>query len=342
MNLNLNIDIPFASVSLAHTPTPIERMLNLSRLLSGPDVWIKRDDCTGLAMGGNKARQLEYYLGQALQQGADTLLTTGAVQSNHVRMTIAAARKMGMGVEVQLEKRVDGRSAEYYSSGNPMLMKLMGAKIHYYPVGEDEEGADKALYERAAQLQKQGASPYVIPLSGMHIPFGALGYVKAAAELLRQIEQDALSIDAIVLASGSANTHAGLLFGLRALGSPIQVYGQCVRRNASLQFRRVLDKTNALASMLERDVCVAAEDIQVDDSMLYPGYGQLNPQVEEAIMLTARSEGVLLDPTYTGKAMAALIAMLRGNKWNTSQAVIFLHTGGAPALFGYPELLSTG
>jgi len=339
MTVEQSLDIPFPSVSLAHTPTPLESMPNLTRLLAGPRIWIKRDDCTGLAMGGNKARQLEYYIGDALQQGADTLLTTGAVQSNHVRMTIAAARKMGLKVEVQLEHRVDGRATEYYQSGNPMLMKLMGAKIHEYPVGEDEAGADNALYERAEKLKEQGARPYVIPLSGMHTPYGALGYVKAAVEMLQQMSESEISVDAIVLATGSANTHAGLLFGLRTLGSSIKVYGQCVRRRADLQRQRVLDKTAALAKMLERDNCVTTEDVYVDDSMLAPGYGQLNQPVKDAIQMTAHAEGILLDPTYTAKAMAGLIALVRKNTWSSNQTVIFLHTGGTPALFGYPELL---
>lgn len=340
MYLKQSLDIPYPSVSLAHTPTPLESMPNLSRLLKGPRVWIKRDDCTGLAMGGNKARQLEYYIGDALEQGADTLLTTGAVQSNHVRMTIAAARKLGLEVEVQLEHRVDGRATEYYQSGNPMLMRLMGAKNHEYPVGEDEAGADNALYKRAEQLKKQGARPYVIPLSGMHTPYGALGYVKAAVEMLEQIHDSELSVDAIVLASGSANTHAGLLFGLRLLGSPIKVYGQCVRRKSNLQSQRVLDKTVALAKMFERDVCVTEEDVYVDDSMLAPGYGQLNQPVKDAIRLIAHAEGILLDPVYTGKAMAGLIALARQQTWTSKQTVIFLHTGGTPALFGYPDLLN--
>ena len=333
------LNIPFPSMSLAHTPTLLERMTNLTRQFSGPDIWIKRDDCTGLAMGGNKARQLEYYIGQALEQGADTLLTTGAVQSNHVRMTIAAARKVGLEVEVQLEHRVEGQATEYYQSGNTFLMKLMGAKIHDYPVGEDEEGADNALYERAAQLKQQGATPYVIPLSGMHTPYGALGYVKAAQEMLEQMEEQDLVVDGIVLASGSANTHAGLLFGLRALGSSIKVYGQCVRRPASLQRQRVLAKTDALANMFERDVCVMTEDVYVDDSMLAPGYGQLNQHVKDAIHMTAQAEGILLDPTYTGKAMAGLMALIRQQTWTSNQTVIFLHTGGTPALFAYPALL---
>ena len=335
-----NIKIPFPRVPLSHTPTPLEPMPNLSKLIAGPEIWIKRDDCTGLAMGGNKARQLEYYIGQAQKKGADTLLTTGAVQSNHVRMTIAAARKLGMKVEVQLEKRVTGRQPQYYESGNPLLMKLMGAVIHHYPVGEDEDGADNALYERARELTAQGASPYVIPLSGMHTPYGALGYVKAADEILQQQAELGLDISAIVVASGSANTHAGLLFGLRVLDSSIKVYGLCVRRSAQLQFQRVKDKTEQLASMLGVDDCISVEDIEVDDTMLQPGYGQLNDQVKEAIAVTAESEGILLDPTYTGKAMAGLLAYARNGKWDNSQSVVFLHTGGTPALFGYPEIIN--
>ncbi|MCK4709947.1 MAG: pyridoxal-phosphate dependent enzyme, partial [Gammaproteobacteria bacterium] len=257
-----------------------------------------------------------------------------------LRMTIAAARKMGLQVEVQLEKRVTGRLPQYYESGNPLLMKIMGAKIHHYPVGEDEDGADNALYERAEQLKLAGASPYVIPLSGMHTPYGALGYVKAAEETLQQLDELSINFDAIVLASGSANTHAGLLFGLRVLGSPVKVYGMCVRRSASLQMQRVRDKVNQLASMMNVSTCVNDADILVDDSMLQPGYGQLNEQVIEAISLTAETEGILLDPTYTGKAMAGLLAFIRNGEWSEHQRVMFLHTGGSPALFGYPEVLS--
>ena len=147
----------YPSVALSHTPTPLECLTNLSDHLGGPRIWAKRDDCTGLAMGGNKARQLEFYIGDALSHGADTLLTTGATQSNHVRMTVAAARKLGLEVEVQLEKRVEGRQQAYYESGNPFLIKLMGAKIHFYPEGEDENGADAAMDARAEELCLEGS-----------------------------------------------------------------------------------------------------------------------------------------------------------------------------------------
>lgn len=329
----------FARVELAHTPTPLDRLGNLSDFLLGPRIWAKRDDCTGLAMGGNKARQLEFYIGDAQSKGADTLLTTGAVQSNHVRMTIAAARKMGMDVEVQLEKRVSGRRKEYFESGNPFLMKMMGAKIHYYPEGEDEDGADHALYTRSEELIKQGRTPYVIPLAENHVPYGALGYVKCAEELLEQFKQLNISIDGIVTASGSATTHAGLLTGLRALGSNIPVFGFCVRRDKTAQAVRVMNKCLKVADMIEHPGIVSQKDIWVDDRMLHPGYGQLNDNLLEAIRLTARYEGLLLDPTYSGKSMAGLIHLVTSGKFKAGQNIVFLHTGGTPAIFGYPEIL---
>jgi len=329
----------YPHVELSHTPTPLEYLKNMTNTLQGPKIWTKRDDCTGLAMGGNKTRQLEFYLGDAISKGADTILTTGAVQSNHARMTIAAARKLGLNVEIQLEQRVTGRQQEYYDSGNPFLMRIMGAKIHYYPVGEDEEGADNALYQRAEELCKEGAIPYVIPLSDGHIPYGALGYVKCAEELLLQFKQRSLTIDGIVLATGSAATQSGLLVGLRALNSSIPVYGFCVRRDQETQSVRVFDKSVQVAEMINSPGIIKPKDVWVDDRMLHPGYGQLNDEVIAAIRLTAESEGLLLDPTYTAKSMAGLIYLIRSKQFNQQQNLVFLHTGGAPALFGYPELL---
>ena len=324
---------------LSHLPTPLEPLLNLSKALAGPDIWIKRDDCTGLALGGNKARQLEFYLGHALANGADTILTTGAVQSNHVRMTVAAARKLGLDVEVQLEHRVSGRQPAYHESGNPFLIRLMGATIHEYPEGEDELGADKALYSRAEALKQAGRTPYVVPLSGNHTPLGALGYVRCAEELLAQFSEFDLSVDALVLATGSATTHAGLLTGLRALGSDIPVYGFCVRRDKHLQYERVLEKCNAVSKMIKSEGCVSENDVRVDDVTFHPGYGQLNHHTVQAIKLMAHHEGIILDPTYTGKSLGGLIEMIRQGALASGNTVVYLHTGGAPGVFGYPELL---
>jgi L-cysteate sulfo-lyase len=331
----------FAHVSLAHSPTPLERMNNLSKAYRRSNgeinLWIKRDDCTGLGAGGNKARQLEFYVGEAIAQSADTLLTTGAVQSNHVRMTVAAARKLGMSCEVLREQRVADRPREYYRSGNPFLVHMMGATTHEYPHGEDEEGADRALYEIAERLKKEGRSPYVVPLSPTHLPIGALGYMLAAEELLEQAGD--MKIDAVVLASGSGTTHSGLLTGLRALGCQAKMYGICVRRSASLQRPRVFERCQKLCRMLDLPDLVEDREILLDDSQLAPGYGKLNEKAYQAIFTAAKTEGILLDPTYTGKAMAGLLDLLEHQAFEAGQNVVFLHTGGLPGAFGYPELM---
>jgi len=296
-------------------------------------------DCTGLAFGGNKSRQLEFYLGQALEQGADTLLTTGAVQSNHVRMTVAAARKMGLEVEVQLEHRVARQQPEYHQSGNPYLVKLMGAKIHYYPEGEDEAGADQALELRAAELAREGRKAYVIPLSNAHTPYGALGYVDAAEELMQQLYAREFEPTRFVLPSGSASTHTGFLLGVRAGGCAAPVHGVCVRREATSQRRRVATKLQAVIDVIGTDVEIPDHDIICDDSMLGPGYGLPNEATVDAIKYLAGREGILLDPTYSGKTFAVLLAMLRRGEFGRDDELVFLHTGGSAALFAYPELV---
>ncbi|MDH3859639.1 MAG: D-cysteine desulfhydrase family protein, partial [Gammaproteobacteria bacterium] len=259
----------FPHVELSHKPTPLELLQNVSAEF-GTNVWIKRDDCTGLAFGGNKSRQLEFYIGQALQQGADTLLTTGAVQSNHVRMTVAAARKMGLEVEVQLEHRVDREQPEYHQSGNPYLVKLMGAKIHYYPEGEDEAGADQALETRAVEIARQGGKAYVIPLSNVHTPYGALGYVDGAEELMQQLDEMHINPVGFIVPTGSASTHCGFLYGIRACGSQAPVYGVCVRRDAESQRQRVGTKLKAVSDTIGREIDIPESDILCDDSMLAP------------------------------------------------------------------------
>ena len=328
----------FPSVNLSHKPTPLERLDNLSEDYQ-TNIWIKRDDCTGLAFGGNKSRQLEYYIGHAKSLGADTLLTTGAIQSNHVRMTVAAARKSNMQVEVQLEHRVDRDHVEYHESGNPFLVKLMGAKIHYYPVGEDEDGADQAMIDRAEVLKQQGKNPYVIPLSNAQTPYGALGYVEAAEETLDQLEAKGIVAERFVLPTGSASTHAGFLLGLRALGCQIPVQGICVRRDAVSQKQRVLTKIQSVIQLMGLDILIGEDDVICDDRFLSPGYGQLNTATSEAIKLMARREGILLDPTYSGKTFASLVDSLQVGNCGKDEHIVFIHTGGSPSLFGYPELV---
>lgn len=322
---------------LAHVPTPLEAMDNLSQHFDRVSLFVKRDDCTGLGFGGNKVRQLEFYFGQALAQEANTVLITGAVQSNYVRAAAAAARRLGMDCHIQAEERVPDVDALHRSSGNVLLSRLLGAKLHSYDDGEDEVGADAKLQRIAEQLQQQGATPYVIPLGPGHDPLGALGYVDAAAELLAQLETRDLKIDHIVVTSGSGATHAGLLFGLRALGSAISVTGVCARREATSQVSRVDGHVRRLAVMLDLDLSVDPQDIRLTDVSLAPGYGLVNEATLEALTLTAQSEGLFLDPVYTGKAMAGLFHLLRQSE--ISGKVLFWHTGGQPALFGYGNAL---
>ncbi len=328
----------FPRVNLSHKPTPLERLDNLSNDFQ-TNIWIKRDDCTGLAFGGNKSRQLEYYIGHAKSLGADMLLTTGAVQSNHVRMTVAAARKMDMDIEVQLEHRVEREQVEYHQSGNPFLVKLMGAKIHYYPVGEDEDGADQAMLDRAEELRVEGRKPYVIPLSNARTPYGALGYVEAAEETLQQLETIHILPDRIFLPTGSASTHAGFLLGLRANDCAIPVHGVCVRRDAGSQQQRVLTKIESIIELMALDMVIKPDEVICDDGFFAPGYGLLNPPTHAAIELLARREGILLDPTYSGKAFAALIHALQSGEFGHDDNIVFLHTGGTASLFAYPELV---
>ncbi len=329
----------FPRIRLAHTPTPLEPLPRLSEALGGPEIWVKRDDCTGLALGGNKARQLEYYLGAALFQEADTVLITGAVQSNFLRTTAGAAAKLGLACEIQHEDRVPDMAGSYHASGNVLLDRLLGATIATFPEGENETGADATLEARAAELRAAGRRPYVIHLSAAHPPLGALGYVDAAAELLQQIKEQAKSFDAVVIASGSALTHCGALAGLRLLGSPLRTVGICVRRAVTLQAPRVLQRAQELAAMLERPGLVGEADVEVHDKALGPGYGRLDDSTFEALTLAARLEGLLLDPVYSAKTLAGLIALVRAGAWTKDQRVIFYHTGGAPALFGYGEVL---
>jgi D-cysteine desulfhydrase family pyridoxal phosphate-dependent enzyme len=328
----------FPRVELSHRPTPLELMTNVSAEFD-TRVWIKRDDCTGLAFGGNKSRQLEFYIGQAMEQGADTLLTTGAVQSNHVRMTVAAARKMGLEVEVQLEHRVDREQPEYHRSGNPYLVRLMGAKIHYYPEGEDEAGADHALERRAAELASKGRKAYVIPLSNAHTPYGALGYVDGAEELIAQLHAQEIEPKRFIVPSGSASTHTGFLLGARASGCQAPVHGVCVRRDAVSQKQRVATKLQSVIDVVGADIEIPETEILCDDSMLAPGYGLPSEATVEAIKYLARREGILLDPTYSGKTFAVLLALLRQGGYGRDDNVIFLHTGGTASLFAYPELV---
>lgn len=328
----------FPRVRLGHAPTPIDIAPGLSEAL-GVEVSIKRDDCTGLAFGGNKVRQLEFYLGEAKSNDADTILITGAIQSNFVRVAAAAARQLGMDIHIQLEERVPDVDPIYRGSGNVLLDKLLGAHLHWYPAGDDEAAADASLEALAAGLAADGHRPYVIHLGIDSPPLGGLGYVVAASELSEQIEKRSLGFDAIVVASGSGLTHAGLLVGLRAQGISTPIFGVCVRRDATAQHARIVRRATEIETLIERPAAVALPDVQVIDSVLSPGYGKLNRETHTAISMAARLEGLFLDPVYTGKTMAGLIHLARTGEISRGARVLFIHTGGLPALFGYERSL---
>ncbi len=326
----------FPRVSLAHRPTPLERMPNLSRELERADLFVKRDDCTGLAMGGNKVRQLEFYLGEAIAEDATVVLITGAVQSNYVRCAAAAAAKTGLRCVIQLEDRVKGMGSEYHESGNVLLDHVLGAEVHTYPDGEDEAGADRSLDDLANTLRGEGQRPYVVHLAGDHPPLGALAYVEAAEEILTQMSEHGVDLGSVTVASGSAQTHAGLLVGFRAKERPdVAVHGVCVRRDASAQAERVLQCARATEKLLGCGRRVRDQDVLVTDKYLGPGYGRPTPEMQDAMLTAARLEGLLLDPVYTSKAFAHFLGLIRENALGDRSAAIFLHTGGTPALFAY-------
>lgn len=315
-------------------PTPLEQQLNLAQHLGAETVLIKRDDCNGLAFGGNKVRQCEYYLGEAVSQKADTLLITGAVQSNFVRTVAAAAAKLGMDCHIQLENRVANDHPDYKKSGNVFLDRLLGATLHTYPDGEDEEGADANLHAIAEGLKASGKNPYIIHLHPSHPPLGAIGYIDAALELVEQFESLEHLPDRIFVPSGSGNTHAGLLFGLRAAGCSIPVIGICVRRNKGLQRPRLESRMEQIAELLECPSPVVAGDIILEDGFLAPGYGVPGGETLSAIGLAAKKEAIILDPVYTGKTMAGLIDHAQNNP---GENLVFIHTGGGPSIFGYTD-----
>ncbi len=334
----------FPRTRLMSGETPLEEMPNLARRLGATRLgaarlYVKRDDLTGLAFGGNKVRQLEYYFGEAQAMGADTILITGAVQSNFVRMAAAAARKNNMECHVQLEERVPANDPIYKNSGNVLIDKILGAKLTTYPDGEDEAGADANLKMLAKELSANGKTPYIIHLAPGHAPLGALGYVDAARELLSQCERMSLELDEVVLASGSGHTHGGLLFGLRALGWQGRVTGVCVRRKAEDQHERISSRCHEIAGLLGMEPLVDDADIHLTDKFLGDGYGRMHEEMLGAMKLAAQSEGLMTDPVYTAKAMCGFIE--RARKAEDGQSLLFLHTGGTPALFAYERELST-
>lgn len=292
-------------------------------------------------MGGNKVRQMEFHLGDALAKGADTVISTSAVQSNHLRVLAAAASKLGLACEIQREDRVANYSEEYMRSGNVLLQDLFGATIHEFPEGENEEAADAALQQIAARVKKEGGKPYIIGLGPKNPPLGALGYVDATREMLDQFTEQGIQVDSIVLPSGSASTHAGTVVGLRALGSDIQVFGICIRRNRTEQAKRVWQRLQETAELINKPGIVSKDDVWVNDEYLGPSYGVPTKEMLAAVKLAARTEGLLLDPVYSGKGMAGLIGLINRGIFTSDSTVVYIHTGGTPALFAYGHVFQS-
>lgn len=326
----------FPRVALAHLPTPLEHLPRLSKHLGGPEIYVKRDDCTGLATGGNKTRKLEFSMAEALGQGADTVITVGAVQSNHVRQTAAAACKLGLRCEVLLEHRVSHPSEQYVSSGNVLLDHIFGANLREYPDGTDFE---RAMSEVAEEIRAGGGKPYLIP-GGASNCVGALGYVNCASELLTQAEDRDLAIDHIVTATGSAGTQGGLVVGLKEMKSHIPLLGIGVNAPKHEQEEKVFKLACETAEYIGSPGIVAREDVVANCDYIGDGYGVPTQSMKDAVLLLARLEGLLFDPVYSGKALAGLIDLVQSGHFKGARNIVFLHTGGAVALFAYADVFS--
>ena len=316
---------------LAHRPTPLEDAPRLGAAISLPRLRVKRDDATGLAFGGNKARKLEFLLADARSQGADVLLTTGGAQSNHARMTAAAARRLGMEAILFL---CDAPPAE--EQGNLLLDRILGAEVRFLP-GLPLEEIYRRMEAAAEALRHAGRRPYFIPVGGS-TALGCLGYVDAVRELAEQAGGRAP--DALVIAAGSTGTLAGVLLGTRLFLPRTRVYGISVSPPAPAGRRKCARIAAEAAALLGVDWQPAPEEIPILDDWLGAGYGIPTPEGMDALRLAARTEGLLLDPVYTAKALAGAIGLAARSELRPEDEVVYWHTGGAPALFAFgPHVL---
>ena len=317
---------------LAQLPTPIETLPRLSQELGGPDLLIKRDDQTGLALGGNKTRKLEFLVGDALAHGADTLVTVGAAQSNHCRQTAAAAAKAGLKCELIL----NGTKPDL-PNGNLLLNQLFGATEHWI----DRTQRTAKLRELPEQLRAQGRKPYVIGVGGSN-GVGATGYVVAMIELMEQLHVSGQRVDHILFGTSSGGTQAGIELGARITGFNGKRHGLSIDKNKPehLEYEsEVAQIANACAAYIGSDVRLGEADIKVVYGYMGEGYGVVGNLEREAIRLMARCEGIVLDPVYAGRAFGALVDLIRQGAFKRGETVLFWHTGGAPALFAYAREL---
>ena len=327
----------FPRVSLAHLPTPLELMPRLSEHLGGPNIYVKRDDCTGLGTGGNKTRKLEFLMADAVEKNADVIITQGAVQSNHARQTAAAACKMGMDCELVFEKRVEDPSDPYINSGNILLDKIFGARLRDVDKGTD---MDAAMEEVANELRGKGKTPYIIPGGGSN-RIGALGYVDCALEFMAQANEEGIVIDHVVHATGSAGTQAGLITGLKATHANIPLLGIGVNAPKDVQEEKVYKLAVETADYVGAPGVVQREDIVANCDYVGEGYGIPTKAMNDAVMMLARLEGLLFDPVYSGKGLAGMIDLIGKGYFAGAQNIVFVHTGGVAGLFGYSDKLNT-
>jgi L-cysteate sulfo-lyase len=328
----------FPRVFLAHLPTPLERLDRLSAELGGPEIWIKRDDCTGLSTGGNKTRKLEFLMAEAQAMGADMVMTQGATQSNHARQTAAFAAKLGMACHILLEDRTGSNDPNYNQNGNVLLDHLHGATTEKRAGGMDMQAEMDAVADR---MRATGRKVYVIPGGGSN-PTGALGYVNCAFELVGQANDRGLVIDHLVTATGSAGTQAGLVVGLKAINAGIPLLGFGVRAPQAKQEENVYNLAVRTAEKLGCPGVVQRGDVVADTNYVGLGYGIPREDTIQAIRMFAELEGILLDPVYSAKGAAGLIDYCRKGRFKKGERVVFLHTGGSAGLFGYLSALTEG
>ncbi len=324
-------------MSLAHLPTPLELLPRLSKHLGGPNIYVKRDDCTGLGTGGNKTRKLEFLMADALAKNATAVITQGAVQSNHARQTAAAACKLGLKCELVFEKRVGDATEPYLESGNVFLDRLFGASIREVAKGTD---MDAAMQDVADELSAAGETPYIIPGGGSN-PIGALGYVDCALELIVQANKRNLVIDHVVHATGSAGTQAGLIVGLKAMHSGIPLLGIGVNIARNDQEEKVYKLACMTAEFIGAPGLVDRDDIVANCDYVGGGYGVPTKGMNDAVLLLARLEGLLFDPVYSGKGLAGMIDLIAKGEFSDAENIVFIHTGGSAGLFAYRDRLST-
>lgn len=319
-------------IHLAELPTPVQYCPRLTAYLDGPRIYVKRDDLTGLGLGGNKVRKLEFVLAEALAQGADTIVSAGVVQSNSVRQIAAATARLGLDFHAAIvTDRVPNVDPDYPESGNMLLDALFGMKVHPCSIKENRLIVMQGI---ADDLRQQGKKPYIIPY-GVSNVLGALGYVNCVLELVIQMQSHMLSFDTIVHASGSSGTQAGLVVGTAALLPAVRILGIDIDAEPERVRRDVVHLSYELATYLHQKPEDLDQRIEVIPGYAGPGYGIPTPEMVEAVSLFARLEGILLDPVYAGKGAAGLVSLVRHRRFSKADTVLFLHTGGTPALYAY-------